>query len=315
MVQRRIVVLYGPTGVGKTDFSLELADKVRGEIINADVGQFYKPLSIGTAKPAWHQSSIAHHLFDILDEPIDLTVMQFREKVSVLLEEIWQRGNLPIVVGGSGFYVSSLFFSPQQQSKIKTVHEFENQDTKNLWLLLQKIDPERAQKIHYHDRYRILRALEIWATTGEKPSKRAPCYKPLASFFLLCITRDREDLYARINKRVNLMMDEGWIAEVRRLQCTAWESFLKEKKIIGYDDIFSFLQGPQTAIFYENLVSTIAQKCRNYAKRQMTFWRMLRKKLEYHNQDSSSLVEEINLTNITAQVYIKQILNNKEFFR
>lgn len=314
MIHKHLVVIYGPTGVGKTDFADHLANIVHGEIINADIGQFYTPLSIGTAKPLWQKSPIAHHLFDILDEPRDLTVTQYRELVIALLEDIWQRGNVPIIVGGSGFYIASLFFPPQLPSSKKSMMvNFEGDDTKSLWDMLNKIDPERAKDIHIHDRYRIVRALEIWHNTGIKPSNYVPIYDPPSPYFMLCLTRDRKQLYERINQRVHEMIEQGWIQEVKLLLGTLWENFLKEKKIIGYDDIIRYLHGPQTNKDYEYLIETIAQKTRNYAKRQLTFWRMMQKKLAPYVAISSSSLYEVNLTIIDSQVYIKQLIA-KDFF-
>lgn len=118
-MQNFFVVIYGPTGVGKSDFAEKLAQKIPGEIINADVGQFYIPLSIGTAKPAWHKSVIPHHLFDILDKPKNLTVYEYQKMFTQLTSEIWEHGNIPLAVGGCMFYILSLFFPSKKLSKQK----------------------------------------------------------------------------------------------------------------------------------------------------------------------------------------------------
>lgn len=274
-----MLIIAGPTGVGKSDFAETLARLIPAEIVNIDMGQCYMPLSIGTAKPAWQESDIPHHLFDIIDDPRDLTVTQYRERLQKTLENIWQRGKLPIVVGGSSFYLNSLFFPPRAEvtEPVELVEEIA-QD--KLWDHLYSIDPERAQQIQRNDTYRLKRALEIWYTTGTKPSEYTPTYEPLAPYHMMFLTRDRQELIGRINKRVKSMLNEGWVGEVKPLRGTEWEDFLLRKKIIGYDDILEYLAIPEpTEKEYELLVHTIAKRTRRYAKRQMTFWRMLQTKL------------------------------------
>src|SRR5579864_2817558 len=142
-----ILILYGPTGVGKTDVALTLAQEIPAEIINMDVGQFYTPLSIGSAKPDWRNSPIPHHLFDILDEPRNYTVQEYYDEVHRIIKEVIKRGNLPILVGGSGFYLRSLFFPPQAQKQSVHIDSLYPSDT-NFWQTLHAIDPERASRIN-----------------------------------------------------------------------------------------------------------------------------------------------------------------------
>ncbi|MGE0207255.1 MAG: tRNA (adenosine(37)-N6)-dimethylallyltransferase MiaA [Candidatus Babeliales bacterium] len=276
-MKQSLVIIYGPTASGKSDLACQLAAMISGEIINADVGQFYTPLSIGTAKPRWQEHSIPHHLFDILDTPTDLTVTKYRSLVSSLLEPIWQRGNVPIVVGGSGFYIMSLLFAPSDLIQLPSPEIQKSQDS--LWEKLYAVDPERAEQIHKHDKYRLQRALAVWLSSGVKPSLQKPQYEPLAPYSLFFLERKRDILYQRINERVVEMLNQGWIQEVESLD-PAWYSFLATKKLIGYNAIITYLQGERTAQDYDQLCATIAQKTRNYAKRQVTFWRMLKKKLE-----------------------------------
>ena len=312
-------IIYGPTGVGKSDFALTLARTVWGEIINVDVGQFYTPLSIGTAKPDWQTSDVSHHLFDIFDKPINFTVADYRALVHKTMQEIWQRGNVPIVVGGSGFYISSLFFSPEAATSnndtevSNDTNAVEDEKTaQELWDELYAIDPERAKNIYPQDVYRIKRALAIWQKTGKKPSEFKPTYEPIAPYKLLFLTREREELYNRINERVKRMINEGWIAEVQELKGTAWENFLKRKKLIGYDDILHYLDADAIGS-EEKLIETIAQKTRNYAKRQLTFWNMLEKKLApLLKKGPQSILETVNLTNTDIGVYIKRFTKQIE---
>ena len=181
-----------------------------------------------------------------------------------------------------------------------------------LWDELNTIDPERAQEIHPQDAYRIKRALAIWHKTGKKPSEFKPIYEPIASYRLLFLTRDRQELYRRINERVNSMIDEGWLDEVQELKGTDWENFLKRKKLIGYDDILNYLDAskPESK---EKLIETIAQKTRNYAKRQLTFWKMLEKKLApLSKKDLQSILETVNLTDTDIGLYIKRLIKEIE---
>ena len=157
-----MLVVYGPTGVGKTDFALAIAERVPSEIINMDVGQFYTPLSIGTAKPDWKHSAVAHHLFDIIDTPANFTVTEYRSLLYKTIKEVRDRGRLPILVGGSGFYLHALLFPPQAAIPDVDISELYPVET-NLWQKLYDIDPERALHIDKSDEYRIKRALEYLA--------------------------------------------------------------------------------------------------------------------------------------------------------
>ncbi len=304
---RFIIILSGPTGVGKTDFILRLADSFPLEVINADVGQLYTPLIIGTAKPDWRHEKVPHHLFDVIDEPASLTVTQYRNLVKPIIEQCWQKNTIPVLVGGSLFYIQSLLFPPQEQNS-QQVSEQDYSLEGNLWQKLQEIDPERAKALHHNDTYRLQRALHIWHETGIKPSLQKPLYNPLAPYLFLYCTRERNDLYARINERVTSMIQAGWLEETSVLLDTPWQDFLLKKKIIGYDDILHyFLQHSRDK---ESLIALIAKKTRNYAKRQETFWRGLEKKLsEYNSPDANKLpkIDTLDLTLLDLDLYIKQL--------
>src|ERR1700761_5446918 len=208
------LVIYGPTGVGKTDLALEIAQHIPAEIINMDVGQFYTPLTIGTAKPDWQHSPTKHHFFDIIDNPINYTVNEYRELAYKIAFDIMSRGKLPIFVGGSGFYLYSLlFYNPIQrisfhEDPIERIEEetSKNGSNINLWQHLYTIDPIRAAQIHTADTYRIKRALDIWYTTGNIPSSYEPEYHPEADYLILFVERDRQELKKRINDRVLAMI-------------------------------------------------------------------------------------------------------------
>lgn len=300
-----MIIIAGPTGVGKSAFAEKLATYMPAEIVNADMGQLYKPLSIGTAKPDLQHTTIPHHLFDLIDKPISYTVAEYRAMLLETLHIIWHKKKIPLIVGGSSFYLQSIFFPPLVNADVTPTAY----DTQTLWQLLHSIDPERASTIHPHDTYRIKRALDIWYTTGQKPSTYKPIYQPPAPYWFFFLSRERQDLYQHINNRVQHMMQAGWLQETQALLDTAWEPFLCQKKIIGYNDIIAYLrQSP--AISYDELLATIAQKTRNYAKRQHTFWRMLEKKLLHaikQQHDDISKIFNLNLTLLDLDLYIKQL--------
>jgi len=296
------LILYGPTGVGKTDLALLLGQYIPVEIVNMDVGQFYTPLSIGTAKPDWKNSSIPHHLFDVFDTPVNCTVVEYRTMVFETINAITQRAKLPILVGGSGFYLRSLLFPPCGP----TVNEQENnqynkQSHEDLWQMLHAIDPQRAAGISKTDTYRLRRALDIWHATKTIPSLYEPSYDCQLNFLLLHLTRDRNDLYTRINERVDVMLRSGWVDEVRKLINTPWYDFIRSKKLIGYTEILDYIESKKEHIPVE-VVNTIRQKTRNYAKRQETFWRKLEREIK------DGILHTVNLTNADIHLYINELL-------
>ena len=302
-----MIILFGPTGVGKTDLSQLIAHNLPVEIINMDMGSFYTPLTIGTAKPDWQHQSVRHHLFDIINQPNYYTVAEYRNDVLRVSAEIRSRGAIPLVVGGSAFYLASLFFPPREGTVSETDFHPSGPES-DWWHQLAQIDPERARAIHPHDHYRIKRALAVWHTTGKRPSELAPVYQPVDErVVLIHLTRDRADLFARINARVAQMMQAGWIDEVARLRGTAWDAFIKEKKIIGYDDILVYLEH-QNGITREELIEIIAAKTRRYAKRQEMFWNKLVRDLQHVPPSSAPVIQSVNLTLTDVELYIKQLL-------
>jgi len=238
-----LLIVTGPTAAGKSALSLKLAEYFPIEIINADVGQFYTPLSIGTAKPAWQNQPVPHHLYNILDEPTNFTVRQFRDALFHVAQEIWQRGHLPIVVGGSQFYIKSLFFPPHQfapadSAVVAKLHaQYAKLDDEALWQELARIDSKRATDLHPRDRYRVERALDIWHLTGKKPSFFLPQFSPLAHSRIVYVAPSASVLEGSIAKRTKLVIQQ-WIEEAAGLIATPWEPFVRRKGFIGYDMIF-----------------------------------------------------------------------------
>jgi len=314
------ISVLGPTAVGKTALVDELVPRLSfpAEIVNADMGQFYIPLSIGTAKPDLASPSVPHHLFDMLEEPGDYTVTAYRKKLIECCEEMAARGVTPLLVGGSSFYIASLFFPPHDRiSSHEARSEYTNKDTDELYAQLKSIDPQRAQKIHRHDRYRITRALELWHATGLQPSQQKPVFDPIGRAAIIFLQRDKEELSDRISQRTHDMLSHGWIDEVRGLS-DQWHEFLVAKKLIGYSEILQYLKGMELGSLddnaYELLIERISQKTRGYAKRQSTFWKQLKKSLLMSDPAASQvlMIDEPNLTLLSHDLYLDQLTANLE---
>lgn len=304
-MKQKLFIITGPTGVGKTDLALDLARQMPIEIINADSGQFYKPLTIGTAKPDWQSSSIPHHGFDILTQPEQYTVVAYREYVYELSQQIWSANKIPVLVGGSLFYIQSLFFPPKaacDQPSIQDIPE-------GTWHDLYAIDPVRANAIHPHDTYRIQRALAVWHATACKPSTLSLLYEPMCDAQIIFLTRQKEVLHQRINERVIQMFEQGFMQEVAALKDTLWEPFLQQKKFIGYNDILSYLNHESPDTTQKELIELIQKKTRHYAKRQHTFWRMLSARIvDAHDACHTVTTATVDLTIYDYDLYISDLL-------
>ncbi len=313
-----VILISGPTATGKSDFAIKLADTLatQVEIVNADIGSFYTHLTIGTAKPDWQSSKIPHHFFDVIDDATSWTAPQFREKLETLIQEIWARGNIPVIVGGSAFYIQAFFYKNHtlELPSADLIESLEKQPAQDLWEQLHAIDSDRAAKIDPNDQYRLVRALAIWKTQGQKPSDFQPIFQPIAPFYFITLTRDRDQLYEMIDQRVLQMMEAGWLAEVRSLiDDEQWVNFMLKKKMIGYDLLAQYLLGYQSEQSLEEIVSLIQQRTRNYAKRQITFLKKLQNSViqsmasddRYSNWRYS--VQECNLSAIDDAEFIDSL--------
>lgn len=306
-----IIIIMGPTGVGKSDLAIKLAQSIDAEIINADIGSFYTPLTIGTAKPStFERNLVRHHMIDIMDKAEDYTVVRFRKKIIDTVSDIQKRGKRVVIVGGSTFYIKSLFFSITDLGQVEA-QSFDGLATQDLWNKLYEIDQKRALSLHPHDRYRVERALSIYYSLVTLPSSLVPVFDVIAPVVLLYCTRDRDELYARINKRVELMFACGWIDEVRPLRQTPWAEYLTYKKIIGYNDILIYLEG---GLSLPMLIETVQQKTRNYAKRQLTFFNKLFLQIKQEQKHSLLVryIDEINLTLCDVGLYIETLLKQQK---
>lgn len=300
-----VIFVIGPTASGKTAVSYDLAKMCGGQIINIDVGQFYEPLSIGTAKPAWRNQAIRAHLFDVCATPEDFSVIQYRTMVLAKINELQSKGIIPIVVGGSLFYVQSLFFPPKELAEISNATKLVDatypqepqscvskdslSGANSLWQKLAAVDPARAAQIHQHDIYRLQRALAIWTSTGQLPSQLQPTFNFNYPAYVLMLTPDKAVLRERIAQRTMQMLQvDGWIDEAAKLIDTEWELFVRSKGLLGYDLIFDAIRNGNATPSL--LAPAIIQQTAQYAKRQLTFLRGFTKKILALNEQKKTIV-------------------------
>lgn len=299
----KVLIITGPTGTGKSDFAIKCAERLGGEIINADAGQFYAPLVIGTAMPTTTPESIPHHLFGHIKTPTQTTVPEWFEQARAEIKRCITKGRVPIVVGGSGFYISSLFYPISRDFQGGgNFAEFESSPTNALYAQLSLIDAERARDINSNDRYRIIRALQI-ASTGVLPSQLKPRFAPSFSPALVVhVDRSDRDLRERIALRISGMLEAGWLAEAEGLD-DPWREFALRRGFIGYRQLIGLSRGIEPENDYP---SEIGDETWGYVKRQRKYLRSLRRKLEATG-DGSVIWREFCLTSENCEVYLNQI--------
>lgn len=279
-MQPKVIVIVGPTAVGKTALSIELAKQFNGEIISGDSMQVYKGLDIGTAKVTPEEASaIPHHLIDIKDINENYSVSDFKKEARELIEELVASNKLPIVVGGTGLYIESLLYNVSHGGKADPDEAFRNEmkqlaDEKGkqyIWDLLNQKDPKAAKKIHPNNLVRTIRALEVEHVTGKLFSEyqdERQEKEELYDTFIIGLNTDRSVLYDRINTRVDLMIEEGLIDEAKTLIEEADED-AQSLKGIGYQEFIEYFNGEQSL---EQTKELIKQNSRHYAKRQLTWF-------------------------------------------
>lgn len=310
------LIITGPTASGKTYLSEQLIEKIPSQVINADVGQFYQPLNIGTAKPDLKAISYKTHLFDIATEPIDVTVVAYRSMVIDVAHKLFQSDLCPMIVGGSLFYLKSLFFPPCEHVAAVKIKEVRTGSVKSLWQQLYDIDPLRAQEINQNDVYRINRALDIWEQTGVLPSLYKPRFNQPFRVFIIFVQPPQKILHEKILLRTqHMIMDGGWIEEAKMLRGTAWEPFLKKKGLIGYPELFAWLDAGEKKEQLPELIHKIQISTMQYAKRQITFWASFKKQLEKEDVLSSNNIKIMCIDDVSQavvnEVYASWIAFNK----
>lgn len=261
----KVIVITGPTAVGKTKLSIEIAKKYNGEIINADAVQVYKGLDIGSAKVTEEEKeNIPHHLFDIKEVDEEYTIYHYQQDARKIIEDIQKRGKTPILVGGTGLYIKSALYD-YKLSEEKESEMYEDLTTEELYNNLLKVDKDII--IDKNNRRRLIRALNYYKENNESINNNKT-NKLLYNTIFIGLTTDRKELYNRINKRVDTMMKNGLLEEVKSF----YDKGIKTKPLlngIGYKELYKYLDGNYT---YEEAIEKIKQNSRHYAKRQYTFF-------------------------------------------
>jgi len=279
----KVLVIVGPTGVGKTALSVGLAKKLNGEIISGDSVQVYKSLNIGSAKVTPEEmDGVVHHLVDFLDIEEEYSVARFQEEVRNKIEEITKRGKLPIICGGTGLYIKAALTEYEfdhSKRDMDYLSKFDDVPNEELHSILQEVDPESAEAFHPNNRRRVLRAIEYFEVNKEKISSKKKGSVSLYDSCILGLRMNREQLYDRINKRVDEMVTIGLLDEVESLR-----PFEEHINAIGYNEIFRYFSGLSTL---EDALEDVKRNSRRYAKRQFTW---------FSNQMETNWIEVDELT-------------------
>ena len=300
MNKPKVIVICGPTASGKTKLGIDVANAVNGEIISCDSMQIYKDMDIGTAKPTKEEQSMAvHHLIDFVSPDERYSVADFKKDAEQKISEIIQKGKTPIIVGGTGLYVNSLIYNIEF-NEIETDLEYrkklETIDLSILYEEAKKIDKEALEKISPNDRKRISRILEIYHTTGKTKTEmeiESRKNETKYDYKIFVLNMDRQKLYDRINKRVDLMIQQGLIEEVKSI-LKKYKEFPTAMQGLGYKEVVEYLNGD---ISKEEMIEKIKQESRRYAKRQLTWFRAYKnaKWLDTYDENNVKIIlEEIS---------------------
>ena len=275
-----VYVIGGPTASGKSKLAVELAKKVNGEIISADSMQIYKEMNIGTAKVNKEEmQGVQHYLVDFVSPDERYSVSNFKKDAEKAIEEILEKGKTPIVVGGTGLYIDSLIYGIEFQNeevdleyRDKLNKIADEKGLESLYKKAQEIDPEAMKKISINDRKRIIRVLEIYHKTGKTKTEQelqSRKNEVKYEYKVFAITMDREKLYERIEKRIDFMIEQGLIEEVKQI-LEKYHTFPTAMQGLGYKEVVEYLEGSCTK---EEMIEKIKKETRHYAKRQLTWFR------------------------------------------
>ena len=291
--KKPLIVLTGPTAVGKTNLSIRLAKKIGGEIISADSMQIYKKMNIGTAKISPEEmAGVPHYLVDELDPGEEFNVVAFQQMAKKAMKQIYENGHIPIVVGGPGFYIQALLYDvdfseheTEEKYRQELVALEQEKGREYLYEMLKQADPEYAAIVHSNNVKRVIRALEYYHETGRKLSEHNAQQRENSSpyqFVYLVLNDEREILYDRIDRRVDQMMEAGLLQEVEALVKEGYERTLVSMQGLGYKEFFDYFDGKCTL---EETVDIIKRDTRRFAKRQLTWFRREKEVCWMNKQD------------------------------
>lgn len=283
-MKQPLLILTGPTAVGKTALSTRLAKAVGGEIISADSMQVYRHMNIGSAKVSVEEmDGIPHHLIDVLEPDQDFNVVTFQAMAKKAMEEIVSRGHLPVVVGGTGFYIQALLYdidfkeneagSPIRRELEELAAKAGDRGPELLHAMLKEIDPASAAEIHQNNVKRVIRAIEYYRQNGEPISDHNAAMRQKDSpynFLYYVLNRERPVLYERIDRRVDMMLEQGLVEEVKNLQAMGCRRGQTAMQGLGYKEILDYLEGMCTL---EEAVYVLKRDTRHFAKRQLTWFK------------------------------------------
>lgn len=314
-MKKPLIILTGPTAVGKTELSIELAKKVNGSIISADSMQVYRHMDIGSAKITKEEmQEIPHYLIDTFEPDEEFHVVKFQEYAKRYMEEIYSQNRIPIIAGGTGFYIQALLYDidfTEEQEDTGYRRELEQyakeHGARALHERLQKVDEKAAEEIHENNIKRVIRALEFHHLSGKKISEHNEAERQKESpyqFAYFVLNDEREHLYERINQRVDVMMEQGLLAEVQKLKEMGYHKKMVSMQGLGYKEILEYLEGECTL---EEAVYRIKRDTRHFAKRQLTWFRRERDVLWVNKQDFAYDNDKI-LTYMMSQLSEKQIV-------
>ena len=297
----KVIVICGPTASGKTALSIEVAKKINGEIISCDSMQIYKDMNIGTAKPTKEEmGEIKHYLIDYVLPTERYSVAEYKKDAKKAIKEVIEKGKTPIIVGGTGLYVDSLIYEIEypeikfdEEYRKKIEKEVEEEGLEKLYEKAKKIDPIAIQKISKTDKKRIQRVLEIYHATGKTKTEQEIISRqkePEYAYKVYGLLWDRQKLYDRINLRVDIMIEQGLIEEVKTI-LKKYSKFTTAMQGLGYKEVVQYLNKEITK---EEMIEKIKQETRRYAKRQMTWFRKNKQTIWLNAEDKQNNINIIS---------------------
>lgn len=286
---KKVIVITGPTAVGKTKLSIEIAKRLQTDIINGDAYQIYQKMNIGTAKPTDDEKQgVTHHYMDFLDSSKTYSIAEFQKGVRECIDDLTSKNKVPLIVGGSGLYIDSVIKNYQflEEKRSNEQSKYDSLTNEELHQVLANLDPDKASEIHPNNRKRVLRAFELISSNVDNTS-RSKKNELVYDALIIFLNDNRESLYDRINKRVDKMLADGLIEEVKNIGINNYS--MTSKVAIGYKEVIQYLNNE---IDYNEMVELIKKNSRHYAKRQFTWFK---------NQDNCQVVN-INLEDFNKTI-------------